>query len=234
MKPNRTISFEQGLSPTKPVNPITFNSQKIFADPTIFYCKDGSYLKQESNSNINLKDKSAFILESGSTIEITADAKLVVTSGSTLQIKSGAILKIIGTGRIEVENGGYICIEQGASLNLVDGLSVINLRPGYNIGVNTNVIPDPGNCLSDPANAPITGNGSINSFTDDIYIQNETISSDRYISGENIYVGRAVTTAKPIGNVVINNNARVIFEGTQNVNLEGGFEVNTGSAIEVK
>jgi len=68
---------------------------------------------------------------------------------------------------------------------------------------------------------------------DDVYIQNVTITNDSYISGRNIYVGRAVTTATTQGDVIINNNANVIFDATQNVVLDAGFECTLGSTFEV-
>ena len=70
-------------------------------------------------------------------------------------------------------------------------------------------------------------------YPEDVYIQNETISNDRYISGRNIYVGRAVTPTKPQGDVIINNNANVIFDATQGVIFDSGFECTLGSTFEV-
>jgi len=67
----------------------------------------------------------------------------------------------------------------------------------------------------------------------DVYIQNETITNNRYVGGRNIYVGRAVTTSKPQGNVTIVNNARVIFDAAENVHFEAGFECEAGSTFEV-
>ena len=70
-------------------------------------------------------------------------------------------------------------------------------------------------------------------FNQDVYIQNETIRSNRYIGGKNIYVGSAVTSAKPQGDVLITNNARVIFEAAENVIFNAGFECALGSTFEV-
>jgi len=66
-----------------------------------------------------------------------------------------------------------------------------------------------------------------------VYIQNETISTNRYISGQNIYVGNNVTTSKPTGNVLITNGAAVIFNAP-NVYFSAGFENSLGSSYEVK
>ncbi len=70
-------------------------------------------------------------------------------------------------------------------------------------------------------------------YPEDVYIQNVTIANDSYISGRNIYVGRTVTTEKPQGNVVVNNNASVIFKATQNVIFDAGFECKLGASYEV-
>lgn len=66
---------------------------------------------------------------------------------------------------------------------------------------------------------------------DDIYIQNLTISSDRYFRGKNIYIGNNVTTNVPQGNVLINNGAKVIFDG-KTVVFDKGFECAGGSVSE--
>jgi hypothetical protein len=71
-------------------------------------------------------------------------------------------------------------------------------------------------------------------YPENVYIQNITFSSDAYIKGKNIYIGNQVTTAKPQGNVLITNNANVIFEAEENVFFESGFECSYGSAFEVK
>ena len=63
---------------------------------------------------------------------------------------------------------------------------------------------------------------------DDIYIQNLTISTDRYFRGKNIYIGNNVTTSLPQGNVIINNGAKVIFDG-KTVIFDKGFECKGGT-----
>jgi len=153
LKANKIIELDQGLTPSKPVNPITFQGEKIFADPTVFMAKDSSYFNLEINSKLNVKNNSVLILEPGSLLELTDGACLTVYEGSTLQLQDGSSLHISGTGRVEIKDGGYICIENGADITLQDALSVINLRTGSSGGVNTNVIPDPGTCMASPENA---------------------------------------------------------------------------------
>ncbi len=69
---------------------------------------------------------------------------------------------------------------------------------------------------------------------DNIYIQNESIYSDRYIYGKYFYAGENVTTSKPQGPAKIKNGSNVVFDATNDVNLEGGFEVELGGEFEVK
>jgi hypothetical protein len=66
---------------------------------------------------------------------------------------------------------------------------------------------------------------------EDIYIQNLTISSDRYFRGKNIYVGNNVTSTLSQGNVIINNGAKVIFDG-KSVIFDKGFECKKGSIYQ--
>jgi hypothetical protein len=69
---------------------------------------------------------------------------------------------------------------------------------------------------------------------DNIYIQNESIYSDKYIYGKYFYAGENVTTSKPQGQAIIKNGSNVVFDATNDVNLEGGFEVELGGEFEVK
>jgi hypothetical protein len=70
-------------------------------------------------------------------------------------------------------------------------------------------------------------------YPQDVYIQNETITNDSYITGRNIYVGNNVTNTKPQGDVKITNNARVIFDAEANVIFDKGFQCELGSTFEV-
>lgn len=108
--------------------------------------------------------------------------------------------------------------------------SVINLREGYINGVNPNIFPT-SNCFSSPVSYIHNGPGKINDFTQDIYIQNETISTNKYYAGKNIYVGYDVTTSKPYGNVYINNNSKVILDANQNIFIYKNVEISPNSEI---
>ncbi len=205
-----------------------------FVNPSIFTVKPAAKFMMEEASTVELKNYSSIVLDSGSFLVINKDATVVIGAGSTIKIKNGANLDISESGSLQIESGGYICIESGANITLQDNFSVINLRSGYNSGVNTSVFTDSGSCMANPENASFTGSGSINSqFSQDTYVQNEIISSDMYITGKNIYVGRAVTSSLPQGDVSIQNNSAVIFDAENEVVFESGFEIKLGSSFEV-
>lgn len=205
-----------------------------FINYTKFKCEDGGYFLMQPDSRVILDESSAFTIESGSVLEVGDNSEFRVSLGGTLQVRNGAELRVTGTGRVDVENGANICVENGATINLQDALSAINLRPGYSIGVNTSVVPNPGTCTS-ASSIRVTGNGLVNTqFTSSTYVQNETFGTNRYITGSNIYVGRAVTTAKPQGDVVINSGAHVILDAMHNIYIEPGFEVKLGGVFEIR
>jgi hypothetical protein len=195
----------------------------------------GKCIIDESIINSTGRRFKGIIVENGAYLELRSysmnNHDIIVQNGGTLRISNSLIIS--GKNKIVIDAGGYICIENNTNINLIDGFSIIVLKNGFNSGVNTSVVVDPGTCLANPENITIMGNGSINTFTNDKYIQNETISSNRYITGNNVYVGRNVTTSKPQGNVTITNNANIIFDVAGNVFFEPGFDCTLGSTFEV-
>lgn len=66
LKSNKTILLDQGLTPTRPNNPIVFESENIFASPTTFKARNNSILNLESYSKIEVKNSSSMEFENGS------------------------------------------------------------------------------------------------------------------------------------------------------------------------
>lgn len=227
---NKTILLDQNYTPYKIYKDAVTN---VFASTTKFNCESNSVFTLQANSNVELNNLSALTLESGSTLNINGGSKLIVKQGCSLIIKSGANLNIYNNGSIEIENGGYICIENSANINLTDYLSVINLRPGYICGINPS-IGLTASCVSNPTTITVTGNGAINTFTSDEFIQNITISTNKYYTGNNISAGYDVTTLVPYGNVLINNNAHVVLDAANNIILKNNIEIQSGCTFEMK
>jgi hypothetical protein len=157
----KTITLDQNQTPNKHIRD---SATGLFAGPTYFTClKDASFFMQPS-SNVTLQDLASFILEPGSKIEINDSAVFRVKEGSTLQVKNGAEIVITGSGSIEIEDGAYLCIEDGAILHLKDEQSVINLRPGFNLGRNRKVLTGIVSPVATPAAILYSGPGSVNAY----------------------------------------------------------------------
>lgn len=159
-----------------------------------------------------------------------SDYNIIVENGGSLIIKGS--LSISGNHNIIVKSGGYMCIEVGTSIQLSDYNSLIKINEGALNGVNPS-LSVLSSCISNPTDIIISGNGSIIDYSQDVYIQNQTISSNKYIGGKNIFVGNHVTTSQAAGDVLINNSANVIFD-CKNIVFDPGFECAFGSTYEVK
>lgn len=183
------------------------------------------------NGTITVNSGAALVIENN--VKLSENNKIIVKNGGTLRLGSASTTEISNNGYIDVQAGGYFCINSGAVIKLNDVHSVILLKPGYITGVNTSLLPS-STCVSSPTTYSIIGNGGIKNYVNNIYIQNETISSDKHYAGVNIYVGRNVTTSKPQGDVIINNNANVVFDATGDVIFEAGFECAIGASFEVR
>jgi len=223
---DKQIILEQNLTPNQIYKDSVSN---FFAKTTFFTCESNSAFNMKPNSKLILKDKSSLIINSNADFTMENGSLLNVESGSTLQIKTGANFKLIGSAKIVIKSGGYICIESGANINLQDYTSLIVLEEGANYGANPALFPSP-SCSSSITK---TGNGTIVDYSQDVYIQNETLSVNRYIGGKNIFVGNHVTTSKTFGDVLINNGANIIFD-CKEILFDAGFECANGSSYEVK
>jgi hypothetical protein len=209
----------------------TLTSSGDFINPTEFHCLSGSYFKQEVNSNVEVKNGSTLII-SGK-YELNDGSVLRIRSGSCLQIKQGATLQISGSGAIMVENGAYLCVESGASIYLQHFNSAINLYESTILGRSPQS-PASGACISSISGITKTGSGTINLLNQTVYIQNETITGNRYIVGKNIYIGKNVTSSKAQGDAVLATNANVFFVASENVHIQQGFECDPDATFEIK
>lgn len=232
-----TVDIDKSGTPNRHRNPANPNQTSStiddFITPTTFSCRNGSYFKQEARSTVNVKNESTLVLEAGSMYEVGDGAVLNIEPTAVLYVKSGATLKVTGTGHVEIQNGAYICIEDGANIQLVDQLSSLNLRPGYQTGTPS----QQSNCTSTPLTSYtlVSGSaGSIRTFSGTHYIQNRTYSGNAYEAWDEILAGYYVTTALRPGNVVLESGSHVIMDGVGPVKLEPGVKVKLGATLEVR
>lgn len=236
--PGIKIDIDKSGTPNRHKNPAnpghTPSTIDDFVTSTTFTCRNGSYFKQEEGSMVNVKNNSTLVIEDGATYEINDRAVLNVEASGTLVVRSGATLRVKGAGHVEVKDGAYLCIESGANILLDDVLSMINLRPGSDMGINP--AGSSGltcNCALQ-GNIHVVGNGLVNNdFADDLCIQNKVFSHDVYLSGDHIIGGYDVCI-DPHGPVLVTNGARVIFDGENGTYLKNGFRVDLGSSLEVR
>lgn len=206
-------------------------NKKIIVEANSKFIIDGGSVLNVCNLPVNIQ------VNSGGYLEIKGSALLTncnvnIQNGGTLKLSGNATLKNKTT--ISLLSDSYFCFLSGVNLNLEDYDTSLVLFEGYNIGVNPIYFPNAsGNCLSPLSLLIHSGNGLVKDYSVDVYIQNETISSNRYIGGRNIFVGNHVTTSKPYGDVFINNGANVIFD-CKNITFDAGFECLSGSTYEVK
>ncbi len=183
LQPKGTLLLDMGLTPVRPVDPIIFNGKKVFSSPTVFTCNAGSVLQAHPSSTVILSNYSNFIAKTGSSLIIDDKSHLIVKPGSLLKIDSNAQVQLSGTGRITIQNGGYLCIAPGACIDLQDLSSILFLEPGAILGTNDSS----SGCMSPVS---FSGQGNVIDGSANMYIQNETIASNRYIGGKNIYLGK--------------------------------------------
>ena len=188
---------------------------------------DNSTIKNPIENHWNgiiVKSGGLLILNSTS----IADYNVTVECGGSVIIKGGLIIS--GEHSLQVFSGGYFCFDNNPIISLTDYLSLIKINEGAINGINPLLSGISTNCGTIPTH---TGNGAIADFNQDVYIQNETLSTNRYIGGKNIFVGNHVTTSQTTGDVMINNGANIIFD-CKEITFDAGFECAVGSTYEVK
>lgn len=236
-----TVDIDKSGTPNRHKNPANLNqtSSNIddFITPTTFTCRSGSFFKQESASTVNVKNSSSLVLEAGSLYEVENGAVLNILATGTFHVKSGATLRVKNTGHVEIQSGAYICIEDGANIELVDELSAINLRQGYQLGLNPEIFSGQSNCTAVPlVNFPLTtgSEGYFHEFSGNRFIQDTTYYGNAYETGNAIRAGRDVTTQKPYGDVILENGSHVIMDAENDVLLKSGVSVKQGAILEVR
>ena len=110
---------------------------------------------------------------------------------------------------------GTLCVNSGATLNLQDFPSCIHLLEAGSLNSA---------CLTNLSSVK-TGNGSVKSYTSNLTLSGSTISSDSYNSG--ISITSSNVTIQGTG-------TDVIYEATNDITINGTFEVPIGATFEAK
>lgn len=65
-----------------------------------------------------------------------------------------------------------------------------------------------------------------------VYVQNQTFSTNTTITGDNIYVGNDVTNLEAAGDVIVNG-GKLTIQGNHRVFIKNGFKVNLGAQLKI-
>lgn len=68
----------------------------------------------------------------------------------------------------------------------------------------------------------------------DTYIQNKTLTGNKYVSGKDILVGSNVTTTEPAGDVTVAANANVVLCPSNRVKITSNFSTTNGSSFRIQ
>lgn len=212
-----------------------YNCVRLFHD--VHIQKNGNltldtYYEFNQNCSIEIENGGVLCLAGNGYMGISSSNKIIVKKGGTLVICGS--LNVSGTGMIDVQPGGYLCIKKDANVNLKDYLSLIKFSNGAILGVNTIATNSPGTYYNAISSIKYKGNGTIATYANNTYIQNQTISKSSYISGNNIYTGNSVTTTKTKGDVVVKSGISLVLDAGNDVLLDKGFLLGSGAQLEIK
>ncbi len=93
-----TLRVDQGLTPQKPMDPMEFKGQEIFADTSSLVLLPGSSLVLGNKSTVVIDNGSTLALLEESIIEIGPRARIIIEPGGKIQAMEGAL--IMGRGKI--------------------------------------------------------------------------------------------------------------------------------------
>ena len=66
------------------------------------------------------------------------------------------------------------------------------------------------------------------------YIQNETISTTKIVTGSSVLAGYDVTNAKPVGEVVVTSGGNLVIQANSDVIFTRDVEVQQGGVLEIR
>jgi hypothetical protein len=92
-----------------------------FVNPTVFTCKESSFVKMNNGSSVIVDNRSTFKMESTS--------KLEINSGAVFTVKNSSILNLADDAQIIVKEGGKLLIEKGSSIQLNGNSRIILENP---------------------------------------------------------------------------------------------------------
>jgi hypothetical protein len=106
------ILLDQGLTPTRPINPVRIYGENIFADTTVLTLNDSAGIIMKKRSRLVLDNKSSLVLKEGSRISLERKTKIIISDSSRLIIHPGAM--ITGNGKIILSGDASLDMPQNS------------------------------------------------------------------------------------------------------------------------
>ena len=127
VKSGTTLLLDHGLTPTRPVDPVRFQNELVFTDPTSLTLRNGSVLHVEDGGTLQLKNGSTLRLETGSRLQLSGAARVVIEDGSTLELSADVVELLGQSSAIEVMAGGRLLSPEGVPMTF-KGYGSVQLR----------------------------------------------------------------------------------------------------------
>ncbi len=109
---NKSILIDRPITPNR-----TSKLNGEFINPTLFTCKQSSFVKLNEGADL--------IVDNGSTFKMESTSKLEINSGAVFNVKNNSILNLTGDAQIIVKEGGKLLIEKGSSVQLNGNAKII-------------------------------------------------------------------------------------------------------------
>lgn len=113
------ISLERGFTPTRPVEPDSFNYQKVFSSPTFLQLTEDAYCAFKDDSRLHIRDDSEFIISEHSSAEVQDYAKIIIEDNAKMIIRGNITFGKFS--EVLVKNNGKLIIEPSAEVILQPG-----------------------------------------------------------------------------------------------------------------
>ena len=136
----------------------------------------------------------------GTGLDLVAPGKSILST-----LPNDTIGRYSGTSMVcpHVAGVAALILQRNSELTVSQVHSIICSNAKKLSNVNFNITKPDGSWNNKYGYGLVDAYNSVINTPDTVYIQNETITGTRVISGEKIYVGRNVTNTKPYGNVVL-------------------------------
>ena len=213
---------------------VTMNCEAILPKQATISLNNGGVMNVDGGFlHSILDDWNGIVVNEGGVLILSnttiADYNIEIRDGGKLVIAGD--ITISGDHNVKINNGGCICIDEHAVITLADSSSIIEIAPYASIDCDSTMN---NHCVTSVWNVTTVGNGMIAAYNEVNYIQNETISTTKIVTGSSVLAGYDVTNAKPVGEVVVTSGGNLVIQANSDVIFTRDVEVQQGGVLEIR